>query len=274
MGAALAHALMNAGHRITLWNRSREKLAPFLAKGALAPTDLAASIAASPILLTCLSDYQTTRALLGDQTLAASLKGRLLIELTTGKPDDARQAAAWAKSLGLSYLDGAILGGPHLIGGAKTIILLAGAAKDYERCRPLLSALAGDLRHVGENIAAAAALDFAWLCRQYALYIGVSHGAAICQAEGVLLEHYPGVFPQGDPARFIAETIRDGRFANPGATMKVWRHALALIEEAGRAKGMNQVFPSFAAKLIDQAIAAGHGDEHLAALFKLLQDAD
>ncbi len=60
MGRALAEAFIEAGHPTTVWNRSPEKAAPLVAKGAAHAEAIGEAVAASPLTVACLSTYDAT----------------------------------------------------------------------------------------------------------------------------------------------------------------------------------------------------------------------
>ena len=54
MGSALARAFVGAGHRITVWNRTRRKMRPLVDAGASGAANLIDAIEASPIIVVCI----------------------------------------------------------------------------------------------------------------------------------------------------------------------------------------------------------------------------
>ncbi len=128
MGAALARTIQRAGHDLVVWNRSPAKMQPFIEDGVAAAPDLASAITASPVILICIDNYAATKAMLGAGEVAAHLAGRTVVQLSTGTPREAREAAEWMQAQNVSYLDGAILAGPDNIGTDGSLILLSGEA--------------------------------------------------------------------------------------------------------------------------------------------------
>ena len=59
MGTALAGALLDAGRKVTVWNRSVEKSQPLVDRGAGVASDLREAIQASPRSVICLTNYST-----------------------------------------------------------------------------------------------------------------------------------------------------------------------------------------------------------------------
>ena len=237
--------------------------------GAVAAASPIEAVSASPIVLICITNYTDSLELLGAPEIRAILPGRTIVQLTTGTPQEARNAEAWHRRAGTLYLDGAILSGPHNIGKPDCMILYAGPPDAYRRAEPILVSLGGATRYIGESIGSAAALDFAWLSMLYGLFLGVAHGARICAAEGV---HglYPTVFPTTPHAQWVAGIIEQGAYANPGATLTTWRAALNMIQRQAMEAGMTSEVPDFAAGILDRAVARGLGDEHIAAITKVI----
>lgn len=88
MGAALGHAWLDAGHPLTVWNRTAGKARPLAAKGATVAPTAADAVAAADLVVVCLLDDASV-----DQVLAGTdISGKDLVNLTTGTP--ARPAPA------------------------------------------------------------------------------------------------------------------------------------------------------------------------------------
>jgi 3-hydroxyisobutyrate dehydrogenase-like beta-hydroxyacid dehydrogenase len=173
--------------------------------------------------------------------------------------------------LGACYLDGAILGGPEGIGDDDALILYAGERSAFDRVEPLVACLAGNTRHVGDNIRAAAALDLAWLCQRYGLFLGLAHGAYLCESEDVSVDLYATMFPDDERSRHFAEVIGTDAFENPTATLSIWEGALRRILQQAVDAGINSEIPAFASGFLKSAIAAGHGEQDVAAIVKVLR---
>ncbi|GAA0554796.1 NAD(P)-binding domain-containing protein [Chitinophaga japonensis] len=276
MGAVLARLLLGKGYAVTAWNRSREKAQPLVNQGAVFTADLAAAIQASPVIIICVTDYRTTNDLLGTDAISALLAGRLLVQLSTGTPQDARDAAAWAHSKGASYLDGAILATPSQMGRPDTPIFLSGTADAYRQGEPLLKALAGTLLYMGEAAGAAAAWDLSVLSSMFGMMMGFFHGARIMEAEGIPVDALGGMIAEIAPVlgEMVKDTSRDIRQENYGApesSLEICASTFdLLIRQAGEA-GINAEIPTATLQLFNKARTAGYGHERLAAVIKTLR---
>lgn len=271
MGGALACALMEASQRLTVWNRSPAKAQRFADRGAKVAATIADAVAASPVIVVCIDNYDSTRRLFADEAVAPKLRGRTIVQLSTGTPDEARTAEREMQARGARYLDGAIMAYPERVGQPGTRLLIAGAQVAFVDCRKLLSCFGGDLRYLGENIAAAATIDMALLARGLCHRIGGIHAALLCQSEGVDIPVLASMFPGDVPLEDIFARIDENRFGDSGATITVWNGALARIRRQASSAGIAGDVPDFVAGLFERAIAAGQGEADIAALAMLLK---
>jgi 3-hydroxyisobutyrate dehydrogenase-like beta-hydroxyacid dehydrogenase len=218
------------------------------------------------------TDYSATDRLLRSDGVAEALRGKLLVQLTSGSPRQARDMAEWADRHGIGYLDGAIMATPNLIGGPECTILYAGR-------RPLLSALGGNTVHVGGDVGRASALDSALLVVMWGTLFGALQGTAICQAEGIELQAYldylEPILPQiSDWARDVVLRSAEGRLAADEATLSsVDVHGVGLraLIELCRDRGIHRGLPEAFDQILQAAIRAGHAQDDFAVLGKFLR---
>ncbi len=271
MGSALARAFIGAGHSLTIWNRTAARMKPLVSLGATAASSPADAAVASPVCVVCIDNYSTTRNLIEEAGMLESLSGRTLVQLSTGTPAEARDLSNWLTTHGVNVLDGAILPYPDGIGAEDAQILFAGSSGLYRSCKPTLDCLGGDLRHVSEEVGAAAVLDMALLTHQLTNYVGVWHGARACEAEGLGVDVFASMLPPDDPAAHLAWRIHNADNDNPGATLEVWNAALDRIIEHARTAKINREIPELISSLFRRAIALGHGRRDLATVIEVLR---
>lgn len=272
MGSALARAIHNAGHDLTVWNRSPAKMRPFINDGVAGAPDLVSAIAASPVIVICIDNYAATNAMLQTEEAASLLAGRTIVQLSTGTPKEADALSAWMAAHHAAYLDGAILAGPVDIGTADAQILLSGNKAAYDRAGSLLLCLAGNLRYLGPNVRAASALDLAWLTTCYSQFVGIIHAANLCRSEGVGLDEFIALFPGQPDIQDCARVIHTGQFHECTATLEVWGAALKRIQQQAVDSNISSEIPDFFAGFFKKAIAAGFGQENVMALYKVICD--
>ena len=271
MGSALARAFIGAGHSVTIWNRTAARMKPLVSLGATAASSPADAAIASPVCVVCIDNYGATRRLIQEAGMLEPLSGRTLVQLSTGTPAEARDLSSWLTTHGVNVLDGAIMPYPDGIGAEDAQILFAGSADLYGSCKPTLDCLGGDLRHVSEEVGAAAVLDMALMTHQLSNYLGVWHGARACEAEGLGVDVFASMLPPDDPAAHLARRIHKADYDNPGATLEVWNAALDRIVEHARTAKINREIPELVSSLFRRAIALGHGGRDIGTVIEVMR---
>lgn len=276
MGSSLARTLLSNGHNVTVWNRTRAKAETLVRDGAILAPSVASAVGASPIVLVCVEDYKVTRSLLETKEVAPSLAGRVLVELSTGTPQDARDAEAWARERGAEYLDGAIMATPSQIGRPDTPIFASGSEKAFRRSEPILKTLAGNLVYMGESVGAASTWDLATLSCLFGAALGFLHGARIFESEGLRVSDLGSMIANispvlGEMIKHTGEVIQTRTYENPESSVKTCTVGFELFVKQAREAGINSEFPTFALGLSRKAMAAGYGEEEFAALIKVLR---
>lgn len=262
MGRALAAAFLAAGHPTTVWNRTPGKAADLT--GAHVAATAAEAVAASPLVVVCVIDYDAADAIL--DSAAGELKGRALVNLTADTPERARRTATWAAAGGIDYLDGAIMTPTVTIGGPDAVFLYSGPQTLYDDHAPTLAALGGTATHLGEDHGRAAAYDVALLGIFWTAMTGIMHAFALAKAENIAAADLAGF------ARGISDLLSPGMDAiaanvdaghHPGTFSTIASAAASLdhIIHASEQHGLDAGLLRAANALARQAIADGHGGD-------------
>lgn len=278
MGSALTRALLQAGYRTTVWNRTVEKTGPLAAAGATVAASVREAVEAAEIIIVNVTDYSATVALLHNADVASAIRGRLIVELTSGTPHGAREAAEWAAGHGASYLDGAIMATPDFIGTDAGTILISGPRRAFDASVEMFGALGGNVQHVGEEPGRANALDSALLALMWGALFGTLHAIAVCQAEEIDLDELARQWTATAPVveGLVADLIKRtnaGRFASDDETLSSisphyssLQHLLELME----ARKIDRFVVEGYDVIFQRAIAAGHEHDDFAALSQFL----
>lgn len=272
MGSALALALRRAGRTLTLWNRTRARAEAHRGDGVQVATSAAAAVAAAPIVLVCVTDYAASL----DVLAAADLTDKVLVQLSTGTPQEARDAEAWATGRGASYLDGAILAVPGQIGAPEATIFVSGAPAAFAASEAPLRQLAGIVQYLGAAVGAASALDLAFLSHLFGGLLGFYHGARICEAEGLSVGGLGAMLAAVAPAiggmvAHDAGRIESGHYTDPESSLATCARGTDLILRHSREAGLDPQIAGLAAAVFDRGRRAGLGERSPAALVELLR---
>lgn len=276
MGSALAHGLLRAGHRVTVWNRTAQRAEPLVRAGATHAANAATAVTDSPVVIICVSNYAATQDILSAPDVRTQLPGKVVVQLSTGTPAEARAGLQWAQEIGAEYLDGAILAYPDQIGTPNAAVFVAGATSTFGKCEPLLKPLAGGLAHVGEQVGAASALDCAALSFLFGAFLGVLHGARICEVEGLRVDEFGGLLNELMPVvsgevKHITGRIQHDTFDETQAALRTYADAALRLIQQAQDGSVNSGFPAYASSAFQQGIDAGLGGQDLAALIKVFR---
>src|SRR3954463_13578398 len=93
MGRPMTLRLLAANHEVTVWNRSPEKLAPVLEKGARAAASAAEVARAAEIVMMCVTDQHAAREVLFGKTgiVEGGASGKLVVDFSSIAPASARE---------------------------------------------------------------------------------------------------------------------------------------------------------------------------------------
>ncbi|MFB7353286.1 NAD(P)-dependent oxidoreductase [Streptomyces gardneri] len=280
MGQALAGAFLKAGHPTTVWNRTPARAAPLVAAGARSAPTLGDALAASPLTIVCLTDYDAVYELLGangvepDPTTPIDTTpiDTTLINLTSGSAGQAREAAEWAERRGARYLDGAIMAIPSGIGTAEAVILHSGPEQVFADHASTLGAL-GTITHLGADPGLASLYDVAGLAMMWSVLNAWLQGTALLAKAGVDAVTYAPFARQiaagvADWLPGYAEQIDKGSFPAEVAALETDARAMEHLIEESEAMGVNAELPRLIKAMADRAIAAGHGGEQYPVLIE------
>lgn len=276
MGTALARLLLQNGYRVTVWNRSDEKAMPLVREGAILAPSVASAIRASMVTIICATDYKASYCILDTVEVKAALKGRVLVQLSTGSPQQARDNEKWAKELGVDYLDGAILASPQQMGTPGATIFTSGSKTAFLQSEPFLTCLAGNVPYLGEQASTASSTDLAFLSYLFGVYLGFFHGARILESDGLRIDAFGSLIAQvspviGEVIKYESEVIQTENYEHPQSSVNMCMSTLNLLMEQAREAGITNEFPAFAHGLFKKAVDAGYGHEEVGALIKVMR---
>jgi 3-hydroxyisobutyrate dehydrogenase len=152
MGRSMALHLINAGHELRVTTRTRDRAADVLAAGATwcdSPAEAADACDAAISMVGYPDDVDAVhRGASG--TLSATVRPRIIIDMTTSTPTLARDLAAHARALGVASIDAPVSGGDIGARNAALSIMVGGDRDAVEAVRPLLAALGKTIVHHGD----------------------------------------------------------------------------------------------------------------------------
>ncbi|HEY4312741.1 MAG TPA: NAD(P)-dependent oxidoreductase [Pirellulales bacterium] len=151
MGSSMCGHLLDRGFAVTVYNRTRQRAEPLLAKGAKWG-DTPKSVAENSDVIFTIVGYPSDvrEVVLGAQgTLVGSKAGNILVDMTTSEPSLAEEIAAAASKRGVYSVDAPVSGGDVGAREARLSIMIGGEAPIVESLRPCWEAMGKTIIHQG-----------------------------------------------------------------------------------------------------------------------------
>ena len=271
LGAPMAANLLAAGFPLVVHNRTSSREDPLVALGARRAASPAAAARGAALVCLCLSDDTAVRQVLLDgpaPALDGLSPGSLVVDCSTIAPATSEQLAERLAERGVGYLDAPVTGGTEGARAGRLTVLVGGSEADLERARPLLQTVGDAIHHFGAvgsgqrvkavnqvlvagctaAVAEALALGQRLDLPMEQVCQALTGGAADCWA----LRHRSGAMLAG---------------AFPlGFRLALHHKDLAIALAAAAATGLRLPLSEQVAAMEAQLMAAGHGDEDIAAL--------
>jgi len=147
MGYPMAGRLVQAGHRVTVYNRSAAKAQAFVtefgaggrARSAATPREAAAG---ADIVFCCVGNDNDLRSVVlgADGALAGMKPGAVFVDHTTASADVARELYQAARQIGLSFIDAPVSGGQAGAQNGALTVMCGGDAAAFEAVKPVAMA--------------------------------------------------------------------------------------------------------------------------------------
>ena len=151
MGTSMCGHLMDAGYRMTVFNRTVEKAKPLVEKGATLADSVGALAANSDVVFTIVGFPSDVREVIlgADGVLASAQSESIIVDMTTSQPSLAKEIAAAAALKGVASIDAPVSGGDTGARNAALSIMVGGEADAYQRVEPLLRLMGKTIVHQG-----------------------------------------------------------------------------------------------------------------------------
>jgi 3-hydroxyisobutyrate dehydrogenase len=150
MGSRMAAQLLQAGHRVQVWNRHPERCTPLRPLGATVCPSIAQAAQGADFAVSMVADDRASaEVLLGDTGLLACFRGQVIVDCSTNSPGFAQQAARVAETRGLAYLDAPVSGSLAQAQARELVFMVGGPRAAFDRAQPLFEGMGRQAHHLG-----------------------------------------------------------------------------------------------------------------------------
>ena len=274
MGTAIAERVLEAGYPLVVQNRSLEKAAPYVDRGATladTPTELAEEV---DVVLTSLADDEAFEHV-AEKVLAAARPASVLVDLSTVSPAVSARVASLADEASVDYLRAPVSGNPTVVRAGNLTLIVSGPREALDRVEPVLRAIGPAIHYVGDAeqarvVKLAINLMIAGLAElmSEALVLGEMSGVS----REALLE-VMGSSAVGAPfVKYKTEPLLADDFSATFTTALMEKD-IDLVLDAARQSEVELPLAQHLKALLRAAVEAGYADDDFMALYLHLRGA-
>ncbi|MDP7152044.1 MAG: NAD(P)-dependent oxidoreductase [Paracoccaceae bacterium] len=154
MGYPMAHHLSEAGHEVTVYNRTFAKAEKWaLANGGRAVATPAEAAAGQDFVMACVGNDDDLRSVcLGDDGALGAMKdGSVFVDHTTVSAKVTKELHGIAAKAGVQFVDAPVSGGQAGAENGVLSIMCGGDSKAFERAEPVMQAYGRSIKRLGES---------------------------------------------------------------------------------------------------------------------------
>ena len=278
MGSHMAARLADAGHAMSVWNRSPDKAAPLAARGARAAATPKDAAGGAELAITSLANDAALREVtLGKDGLAEGLgRGGIHVSTSTISVGLARELEAAHRERGQEFVSATVLGRPPAAEAGKLFVMAAGPRAALEKVKPVLEQLGQRIFELGEQpwqsnlVKLSANFMIFSTIEQLAELFALNEKAGIAPA--AVFEVLSNSFCSAPVHVNYGKMILEAKFSPPGGAMKLGAKDNELILKAGEEFGAPLPIASLLRDRFIASFARGEGELDFSALSNRARD--
>jgi 3-hydroxyisobutyrate dehydrogenase-like beta-hydroxyacid dehydrogenase len=153
MGGEMVNRLLEKGHRVTGYNRTRAKAQRLIDRGMRWAGSPRAVAEAAEFTFSMVTNSAALAAVTDgpDGILAGLSAGKLLIDMSTVSPEFSRALATRVREKGADMVDAPVSGSVITLQQGKLSVMVGGRRESFERIKPVLDDIGPKVTYVGEN---------------------------------------------------------------------------------------------------------------------------
>src|SRR5437867_3720406 len=275
MGSRMANRLLDKGHIVTGYNRTRSKAQWLVDRGMKWGDSPRVVAEAADVIFVMVTDSKSLEAVsLGaDGFLAGLREGKVIVDSSTVSPAVSRDVAEKVRARGADMVDAPVSGSVSTLEAGKLSVMVGGRRATFDRIKPILDDIGPKVTHVGDN--------------GLALSIKIAHNLSLAVqmlafSEGVLLAEKSGI-----PREVAVDVLTHSVIASPMVQYRgpfvlklpdeswfdvnLMQKDLLLALEMGRQVNVPLPTTTVANEFLTAARAMGLAESDFAIVYKVLE---
>jgi 3-hydroxyisobutyrate dehydrogenase len=266
MGAPMARRLTEAGHDVTVWNRTRGRAEGLGAAVAGSPAE---AVEGAEVVVTMLADGRAVEETMFDAL--PTMSGDVVwAQMSTVGLEAAERLAAKARERSVTQVDAPVLGSRVPAEQGQLVVLAAGPEAVRPRCEEVFAAFSRATRWVGDGPPTGQALKLvvnSWILNSVE---NIAETVALAEGLGLdpqqWLDSIAGGGMDMQYAHLKTQAIRSGDL-DAAFKLSLAHKDAGLVVEAAERAGLELPLAQTTRRQMARAIDLGHGDEDMAATY-------
>ena len=274
MGGRIASRLLDAGHTVVGYNRTRSKAQWLIDKGmrwADTPCDVARAADLVIVMVTDSASLESV-AQAPDGFLNGVRPETVIIDMSTISPSTSRAIAERVRQAGGDMMDAPVSGSVLTLEQNKLSIMVGGRASTFDRVKPLLEAIGPKVTHVGDN-GLALSMKIAINLSLTVQMLAFSEGVLLAEKSGISRETAVDVLTHSAVASPLLQyrgPMVLGLPAEAWFNVAMMQKDMRLVQELGRELDVPLPTAAISSEFLTAAHAMGLAQEDFAAIFNVL----
>lgn len=263
MGTGVAKSLLRAGHRVAVYNRTRERADALRKDGAAVASSVAEACRGDAVLTMLADDAAVEAVVFAENGVLKSLpRGRVHISLSTISVALSDRLAAEHSRVGQEFIAAPVFGRPEAAEAAKLAVVAAGPKLAVERCKPLWEAIGQKLLVIGEEQSKANVVKLTGNFLIATVMESLAEAFAFARKSGVdataLLDFLTGTLFNAPIYKTYGALIVEGKHDEVGFALPLGLKDIRLVTQAADARAVPMPIASVLHDRFVTALARGY----------------
>ncbi|MGB2590948.1 MAG: NAD(P)-dependent oxidoreductase [Candidatus Acidiferrum sp.] len=266
MGAGIARSLLRAGHRVTVYNRTRERAEALRPDGAVVAGTVAEACRSEVVFTMVADDAALETIVFGEGGILASLPpGAVHVSLSTVSVAISDRLTTAHAAAGQGYLAAPVFGRPDAAEAARLAVVAAGPANLIEKCKPLFEAMGPKLYVAGERPSMANVVKLSGNFLIASVLESLSEALAFARKSGIdagdLMEFLTSTLFNAPVYKVYGNLIVQGKYEPAGFLLPLGLKDVRLVLQAAEAASVPMPIASVVRDRFITAMARGNQDK-------------
>jgi 3-hydroxyisobutyrate dehydrogenase-like beta-hydroxyacid dehydrogenase len=271
MGTGLAKSLLRAGHRLTVFNRTRSRAEALQANGAIVGATVAETCRSGIVLTMVADDSALESQVFGDGGILASLpRGGVHISCSTISVALSDRLTAAHSGAGQEFVSCPVFGRPEAAEAGRLAVVAAGPAQVVNRCKPLFESFGPKLLVVGEKPSLANVVKLSGNFLIASVLESLSEALAFARKSGVdpavLTDFLTSTLFDAPVYKIYGGLIVAGNYDNVGFALPLGLKDIRLVMQAAESQSVPMPIASVIRDRFLTAMARGNANKDWSAL--------